>query len=99
MERDRAGREAHAGQRVVAARGFGDGKHESVTRVVGRSAGDAEGVDVAARELRLRDRVSDVGAPKNSTCRQRQPVQRATLRRGDDRRPEHDRLAVHRAVQ
>ena len=92
-----AHRDAH--QHVVVSRGLGHGVDQPAGRVVDRRAGDAERVDVAARQVRQRHRGADVPAPDHPPGRLVERVEGVVLGRRDHHGADQQRLAVDRAVQ
>ncbi|WP_230465034.1 hypothetical protein, partial [Nocardia seriolae] len=88
--RARVGVEAVQG--LVRAGGFRDNVDAVGGRVVGGSAGDADGIDVPARELRSRHRFGQVGAPAHGVARD--GVDRVVLGGGDHGVAHHDRPPV-----
>ena len=88
-----------ADQHVVVAGGFRHGVDQPVGGVVDRRAGDAERVDVAARQVGQRHRGTDVRPPGDLAGRLVEPVDRVALGRRDHQVADQQRLAVDRAVQ
>ena len=86
-------------QRVVAAPGLGDDEDGARLRVVRRRAGDPGRVDVAAREPAQWLRLPQSGLPADVARARVEAEDLVPLGGDDQRRPDDQRLAVHRGAQ
>ena len=101
-EPDRPGRGIDGHQdvrRVGSLNDLGDRVHEARSRIFGRRAGDAQRVDVTARQVAQRYGRAHVGAPHHLAGPRVEPVERVILGGDHDSARHEERLSVDVAVE